>query len=335
MKTAAEDGENGYEVLFIEHLFYDTNQKDLDEFFKTGKMSRDLMDQLTKMNQHGIEYSFGPASQITSSVWKNYNYVTVLHAAREAGIRVVGIDISTVYRSQKIGINNQQLDDTRIRYMNYTAAQIMEREIGFLPQGKKWCGFMGNAHVSTFENTPGVAELFDARSVYVFDQPQWMKSTQRLKSSVECNGEYIYSSGRAIFKGDAIYELDPRVDTSSYEHPTAIYKEKFANAMQPKAKLTSNDMELAIKYLRGLHVTELGKLFGFKEPELDDSYHMVEKIIPVNPQKTIEQSSAFSFIIENNYSHMESYTVYLSKDRILSFAAKQKEIDLQNYTLNN
>ncbi|HIE3609195.1 TPA: membrane-targeted effector domain-containing toxin, partial [Legionella anisa] len=187
--------QNGYEVLFMEHLFYDTNQKDLDEFFKTGKMSTELINQLREMNQHGLGYSFGPSSKITSSLWKNNDYVAVLHAAREAGIRVVGIDISTVYRSQKIGIDNQQLDNTRIRYMNYTAAQIMKREIGFLSKGKKWCGFMGNTHVSTFENTPGVAELLDARSVYVFDQPQWTNSTQPFKGCVDCNGEYIYSSG--------------------------------------------------------------------------------------------------------------------------------------------
>ncbi|HIE3609438.1 TPA: hypothetical protein ACXLVE_003878, partial [Legionella anisa] len=139
----------------------------------------------------------------------------------------------------------------------------------------------------------------------------------------------------AIFKGDAIYELDPRVDTSLFEHPTAIYKEKLAQVAQPKTKLTSDDIELAIKYFSRLEVTELGKLFGFKTSELDSSYHMVQKITPVNPQKTIEESNTFSFIIENNYSHMESYTVYLSKDQILSFSAKQKEIDLQNYKPSN
>ncbi len=89
--------ENGCEILFMEHLFYDTNQKDLDKFFKTGELSADLMYRLKDMNRSGMGHSFGSTAEITSPLWKENNYIAVLHAAREAGIRIVGIDISTVY----------------------------------------------------------------------------------------------------------------------------------------------------------------------------------------------------------------------------------------------
>ncbi|HAT8180065.1 TPA: hypothetical protein JA361_11510 [Legionella pneumophila] len=187
--------ECGYEILFIEHLFYDTDQKDLDKFFETGEISTNLMYRLKEMNRSGMGHSFGPASGVTSPLWKEHDYIAVLRAAREAGIRVVGIDISTVYNRQKIGIDDQQLDDTRVRYMNYTAAQIIEREINFLPKGKKWCGLMGNTHVKSFENTLGVAELFGARSVYIFDNQNWKSSSEPGKEKMELDSEFIFSKG--------------------------------------------------------------------------------------------------------------------------------------------
>lgn len=242
--------ESGYDILFMEHLFYDTDQKDLDEFFETGEITADLMARLKDMNRSGMGHSFGPASGVTSPLWKGNDYIAVLRTAREAGIRVVGIDISTVYNSQKIGIDDRQLDDTRIRYMNYTAVQIMEREISLLPKGKKWCGLMGNAHVKTFENTLGVAELCGARSVYVFDHQDWMISTEPRKGEMDLDSEFIFSNGRQIFKGDVIYQTDPRIKTSllekPIEHPSSAYKEKLAHIIQPKIGLTTNDIELAI-----------------------------------------------------------------------------------------
>lgn len=101
--------------------------------------------------------------------------------------------------------------------------------------------------------------------------------------------------------------------------------------MQPKTGLTNHDIDLAIKYLASLDVIELGKLFGFDESAkaLDNSYHFVEKITPANPRKAIEQNTAFSFLLEGTYSHQKSYTLYVSKDQLLEFSSKQKEIDLE------
>lgn len=327
--------ENGYDILFMEHLFYDTNQKDLDDFFKTGEISADLMAQLKEMNRGGMSHFFGPTSKITSPLWKENDYIAVLRAAREAGIRIVGIDISTVYKSQKIGIDNQQLDDTRIRYMNYTAAQIMEREISLLPIGKKWCGLMGNTHVKTFENTIGVAEIFGARSVYVFDHQDWMDSTEPSKSEMELDSEFILSKGRQIFKGDVIYQTDPRLQQSLFEkpleHSSSVYKEKLAHIVQPQMGLTTNEIDLAIKYLASLEVTELGKLFGFDGSKngLDNSYYFVQKITPINEKKPIEQNNTFSISLESIYSNHESHILYLSRDQLLGFSTKQREIDLE------
>ncbi|HAT1919920.1 TPA: membrane-targeted effector domain-containing toxin [Legionella pneumophila] len=325
--------EYGYEILFMEHLFYDTDQSDLDKFFETGEISTYLMSRLYEMNRSGMRHSFGPASGITSPLWQQNDYTSVLRAAREAGIRVVGIDISTVYYSQKIGIDDQHLDNTRVRYMNYTAAQIMERESHSLSKGKKWCCLMGNVHVRTFENTLGVSELLGVRNVYIFDLPDWKNSTKPLKGEIELESEFIHSNGQQIFIGDVIYQTDPRFKTSLFdaqlEHPSSVYKEKLANMSQEKLQLTEKDVELAIRYLANLDIIELGKIFGLNEKELDKSYHFVEKITPVNPKKKIEQNTSFSILLESNYSTQKSYILYVSKDQLLQFSSMQKEIKLK------
>ncbi len=219
--------------------------------------------------------------------------------------------------------------------MNYTAAQIMERETSLLAKGKKWCGLMGNAHVKTFENTPGVAELSGARSVYVFDQHNWMSSTEPQKGEMELDSEFIFSNGRQIFKGDVIYQIDPRLKTSLFEkpleHSCSVYKEKLAHIVQPQIGLTTNDIDLAIKYLANLNVTELGNLFGFNESEnlLDNTYNLVQDITPMNEKKPIEQNNTFSILLESYYSDKKSYILYLSKDQLLSFSANQQEAENQ------
>lgn len=322
--------ENGCEILFMEHLFYDTNQKDLDKFFETGGISKELMARLKEMNRSGMKHGFGSASKITSPLWEQYDYIAVLHAAREVGIRVVGIDVSTVYQSQKIGMNDKQLDDTRIKYMNYTAAQIMQHEISALPLGKKWCGFMGNTHVNTYENTVGVAELSGARSVYIFDQPQWSESPKPHKSDIQLDSEFILPNRRQILRGDVIYEVDPR-SSMSLHHNSVDYKDRLADIIHPQAKQTTIEIDLAVKYLARLDVLELGQQFGLNPAkELNDSYYFVEKITPVNPNKSLEQNNTFSFLIESAYNTNPSYTLYLSREEVQDFAAKQKELESQS-----
>lgn len=113
----------GFEILFMEHFFYDTDQIDLDKFFQTkdAPLSGTLQARLREMERHQL---------IIGDEVVKYSFTDVLYAAREAGIRVVGIDVSTTYKAQKIDYNNEQLDDKRQRYMNFTAHEIIKKEAG-------------------------------------------------------------------------------------------------------------------------------------------------------------------------------------------------------------
>ncbi len=156
---------NGFTTLYLEHLFYD-HQKDLDNYFATGVFSARLDQQLKTLDVlkgrfHHQDYEH----------WQTYNFTALLKCARAAGIRVVGIDVSHVYENQNMGVNDEQLDDiytVRIPRMNYMAYHIIQREQA-AAKGK-WCALIGNMHVQTQKNTPGVADLFTVRRVYVADK---------------------------------------------------------------------------------------------------------------------------------------------------------------------
>lgn len=186
----------GFEILFMEHFFYDTDQNDLDKFFQTkdAPLSGTLQARLREMERHQL---------IIGEEVVKYSFTDVLYAAREAGIRVVGIDVSTTYKAQKIGYDNEQLDDKRQRYMNYTAHEIIKKEAG---SGEKWCALMGNTHVHSFKNVPGVAELTGARSVQIFDT-----GTHNKISGVTLNSSY--KVGDVELKGDLVITQNPKEST--------------------------------------------------------------------------------------------------------------------------
>ncbi|KTD67638.1 hypothetical protein Lsan_0297 [Legionella santicrucis] len=318
--------EHGCEILFMEHLFYDT-QEELDKFFETGDISDILMQQLNAMNRHGTSHFYGPTRDISASLWNEHDYIAVLHAARKAGVRIVGVDISTVYETQAIDIGSEQKTNTRIPYMNYTAAKIMQREISSLPPEKKWCGLMGNAHVSTFEDTPGITDIFGVRSVYVFDQQNWKNSDTRCKKVAEFNTESVILGGRDIFKGEAIFKIDPRSSTTSLinSNPATRFRD-FLDRNRSHKPLTTKQENLAIQYLASLKIDELCKHFGFNDKEIQhlSSYHFVDKITPVNLSKPKNENDTFCFQIEENHLRAKPYTLYVSKDKLIEFAALQQ-----------
>lgn len=327
---------HGCEILFMEHLFYDT-QEELDKFFETGEISDILMQQLNAMNQHGRKHSFGFAKDISAPLWNNHDYIAVLQAARKAGVKIVGIDISTVYQTQDIGINSEQKNNTRIPYMNYTAAKIIEREISSLSRGKTWCGLMGNTHVSTFENTPGITDIFGVRRVYIFDQQNWKNSKTPGKNVAKFNSESIILNGKDIFKGEAIFEIDPRSSTTSLvnPNPTAIFRNLLKKDRSHKT-LTTEQENLAIQYLAGLKIEDLCQNFGFDEKEIPHlrSYHFAGELTPVNPSKPKNENDTFCFQIEANHLGLKPYTLYVSTDKLIEFATNIQKQKAQEHSFS-
>ncbi len=147
--------EEGYEILFMEHLFYDSAMQDALDFYfassESSSMPTDLEDYL-KVLDDGF--------QIEDS---DYNFLELVKAAKVAGIRIVGLDNETSYAMGHTEFGSHGIE--RAKGLNYAAKQIIERE----GANRKWLALMGNTHIRTYEGIGGIADMFDAVAVNVRD----------------------------------------------------------------------------------------------------------------------------------------------------------------------
>lgn len=166
--------EAGVKTLFLEHLFYDSMQKWLDDYFQTASdapMPKYLQAYLNNLSS---------GQSIFRTTESNYNYLEIVRAAKELGIRIVGLDTTISYlcgASDKLGVKNSH---NRYVAMNYTSVQIIRLE----SKGEKFVAFMGSGHVGTTLGVPGVASLLRCPSVIIEDKPQG-KTTPQLYFNVK------------------------------------------------------------------------------------------------------------------------------------------------------
>lgn len=221
----------GFEVLFLEHLFYDSDQKDLDSFFETGEMSLALKSRLATLDNYGGIHSNPPDPEIPQKLWKQNNYTALVKAAQAAGIRIVGADVSKLYEAQNIenkAVLNagNPLDDKRTAYGNYGISQTISHEIG--GSNEKWFALLGNTHVNTFKNIPGVANITGAKSIYIADEKNW-KAKKIAENSlpskeVKLNSERVIDvmHEQVKFRGDAIITQHPLAKISLFKEQEKV-----------------------------------------------------------------------------------------------------------------
>lgn len=146
----------GVTTLFMEHLFYDSMQGTLDEYFQLPPGS--------KMPPK-LEIFLNDLSKRQRNTHNKYNFTEVVRAAKEAGIRVVAIDTTVSYLC---GTNERDgVHDSKKRYeaMNFTAAAIIQKERG----DGKFVALMGSAHVGTTEGVPGVGNIMGCPNMVIED----------------------------------------------------------------------------------------------------------------------------------------------------------------------
>lgn len=147
--------QEGVETLFLEHLFYDTMQTRLDNYFTLENNSLPpLLETYLLYLDDGFassrpNYYSSPSDRIEPG------FKELVVAAKKAGIRVVGIDTESSY---ELGTGG-----SRIEGMNYTAYEIMQKEKG----SGKFIALVGSAHTSTFKGVPGLRELMGCPSLII------------------------------------------------------------------------------------------------------------------------------------------------------------------------
>lgn len=179
--------EAGFTTLFLEHLYYDDQQEMDDYLSKTDAVVPDdglVLNHLGELDNgfriaasKNLRHANPCDCQECRYLAEGNNFTALVNAAKQCGIRVVGLDTEYTYSEQlsdshmdyMYGVpTGETIDNYRIKSMNYTAYKIIEREM----KGRegKWVSLMGNRHTKCDESVPGVAEMTGAKTVLVNEE---------------------------------------------------------------------------------------------------------------------------------------------------------------------
>lgn len=171
-------------TLYLEHVFFDLHQNDLDAFLSgsKAKMSRELRAHLKRLDDGHFEH-FLLSNKQYKDLWNRYNFTQLVLAAKRFGIKIKAIDHSEFYQ-------HPQFESGQNRYssLNYFA-QMQFGSINLFDEDKENIQayndshtsrkrpktqarlpifFVGNAHIETYQGIPGIANLLSLASVSVY-----------------------------------------------------------------------------------------------------------------------------------------------------------------------
>ncbi|TMU76083.1 toxin [Pseudomonas fluorescens] len=143
----------GYDTLYVEHLFTDLHQADLDIFYRTQRMPDRLKAYLSVQDRGHMPSYDG-----------NDTYTEVCQAAAKYNIRIRALDCTASYHLK--GVFDE--DISRNEMFSYFASQVIEADQ--LAHGPhKWVALIGNAHTNYNLGVPGLADTLSAVSLGVRD----------------------------------------------------------------------------------------------------------------------------------------------------------------------
>lgn len=179
--------QQGVKTLYMEHLFTDLHQADLDTFQRTGVLPPALKDRLWTLDRgHMPEYR-GP-----------HTYTSVVEVAGKHGLRIRALDCVSSYHTK--GMSAPQT--SRIAMFNFFAGEVIRLDQA--AQGAhKWVAHMGNAHVHSVEGIAGVAQTQGAISLRLSDVPAG--TTSELRSGLQWTvayGSSLYPNRLTAIRSD-------------------------------------------------------------------------------------------------------------------------------------
>jgi hypothetical protein len=131
-------------TLYMEHLYNDFHQADLDIFHRDGVLSEDLESYLNNLDKGHLTDPSG-----------RFTFLNVVKAAQRNHIRVQAIDCAASYRVDNMhGVTPFH----RQKMMNYFAKIIIEGDQA--ARGPhRWIALVGNTHSNTWFTVTGISEL--------------------------------------------------------------------------------------------------------------------------------------------------------------------------------
>ncbi|MBD8151214.1 membrane-targeted effector domain-containing toxin [Pseudomonas fluorescens] len=142
----------GVETLYLEHLLTDLHQAELELFYRTSKMPKNLKRYLSAQDAGHMRGYTGPDT-----------YTQVVKAANKAGIRVRALDCTASYH-----VKRMYGDKARMNLFSYFANEVIKADQ--LAQGPhRWVALMGDSHCDMYLGVPGIAQLQDGVSLRIRD----------------------------------------------------------------------------------------------------------------------------------------------------------------------
>lgn len=170
---------NGVTTIYLEHLFYDTMQKEIDDYLMDPNVKELPMKISAYLDRHEFTSRFG--TQIKKTQYQGYGLKDVIIAAKQAGIRVVGIDTVRSYQcgfDKDFGVRNATKLD-RVKGMNFVSQEIIQKE----QRAGKYLILCGFDHAGTSSKTkiPGLNEILAIPTICIMDKNK--KSSDYVKET--------------------------------------------------------------------------------------------------------------------------------------------------------
>lgn len=142
-----------FKTLYVEHLWTDLHQAQLDAFLESQHLSGQLKAYLKDQDMGHMPLYKGPNT-----------YSEVYQAAAKYNIRIRALDCAASYRLKGIAAG----DETRITLFNYFAAKVIQADQA-AHGPHKWIAFVGNSHANRHLGIPGLADILGTVSLNVRD----------------------------------------------------------------------------------------------------------------------------------------------------------------------
>jgi hypothetical protein len=183
---------NGFKRLYVEYLAADVFYLKLEKMNKGGTWKH------IKTHLKAVDKALGHEKDAP------YSYLSLVRTARERGMTIHALDASTGYQLEHAMVMSEisPLTPRSNRIRNFYSHKTLTADVADAPE-ERWIVFTEQTRMSTFDNTPGLADLHEAIAVRVEDidlnQPQrlGLDAPGSIAGDAAARGDYLVQTPTA------------------------------------------------------------------------------------------------------------------------------------------
>ena len=177
--------DSGFKRIYVEYLPGDVFHLKLEKF-NQGKSWRHI-----KRHLQAVDTALGHGPDAP------FSYVALVRTAREKGLKVKALDASTSYEldGALVMADVSPLTPRSNKIRNFYSLKAIAADTADAP-GERWIALTDHSRMTTFDNTPGLADLHDAVAVRIddvaLDQPARVSvdSADAIAGDTAAKGDY-------------------------------------------------------------------------------------------------------------------------------------------------